>query len=115
MGGGSGAAQEGMDREAGGGTGVQLTARAIASKLGLGKGRKLLLAASACFQFVEGEKTHTRGEVFAEAKIAAGFYKGNLLANLSQYPKGLGDKVNEVEKDTYSINADTLKELKEKT
>ncbi|MCX6570515.1 MAG: hypothetical protein NT006_03715 [Candidatus Aminicenantes bacterium] len=111
---GSGAAHEGTGKDVGKGRGIQLTTGNIAAKLGLGKGKDLLLAACAHLEFVEGKQTHTREEIIADAKTATGFYKTSHVNNLTLYLGRLRDKLNEISKDNYTLNDATRADLKAK-
>ncbi len=109
-----GAPHEGSGKDAGKGQGIQLTTGDIASKLGLGKGKNLLLAACAHLEFFEGKQSSTREEILAQAKTAKSFYRASVRNNFSAYLQRLGDKLNEIAADTYAINEITRNELKEK-
>lgn len=111
---GSTGAAEGLSGSTDNSAGLKLTTRDIASKLKLGKGRNLLLAACLQLELVQGKASCTREEILAQAKTATGFYKASLVNNLSKYLDQLGDKLNEVEPNTYAIKNEVLSALKDK-
>ena len=111
---GAGATHEEPGKGTGKGSAFQMTTLEIASKLKLGKGSNLLVAACAHLEFVKGKQSCTKDEIFAESKTATGFYKATLQGNLTKYFRALGDKLNVVGTDTYTLNDETRADLKGK-
>lgn len=112
----SGAHDKGTGKDAGKGTGVQLTTGNIASKLDLGKGKELLLASCAYLEFLAHKETYKRDDILAQAKTATGFYKTSHGANLTIYLKRLvsAHKLNEIAEGTYTMTDKVRNELKVK-
>ncbi len=93
-----------------------LTTNSIATRLDVKSGPDLILAACIHMHFSKGAETFTRANIIAEMKQASNFYKGNYISNLSKYLKSLmvGKKIIERSKDTYALDAQTVKEMERK-
>ena len=111
---GAGAGHEAAGKDPVTGGKLQMSTGDLAAKLGLKKGKDLLLAACAHLEFVLGKQTYTRDEILADAKLATGFYKTTHVNNLTLYLGRLRDKLNEISKDTYTLNDATRADLKGK-
>ncbi|MCY3973108.1 MAG: hypothetical protein OXF52_02750 [Candidatus Dadabacteria bacterium] len=94
----------------------QMTVNTIASRLRAEKGGDLVVATCACLHLVKKLKTLTRNEIIQEMKLATNHYKKSMSGNLTPYIKTLikENKLLEVSKDTYSLQANTLSEIEEK-
>ncbi len=71
---------------------VQMTTKAIATKLGAKSGPDLLTAAIVSLSIVQGRDLFSRQELNDEMKTAIGFYKQTYTNNLGKYLDGLQKK-----------------------
>ncbi len=92
------------------------TTKALADKLSVKDGPGLIMVAAAHLFFVKGQEKFNRSDLLREMKSASGYYKPTYNANLSKYLNTLGKKNQLIEqsKDTYTLNADAIKDLEAK-
>ncbi|MEM4988793.1 hypothetical protein V8G57_15475 [Collimonas sp. H4R21] len=86
---------------------LQMTTNTIASKLGVGSGAELVLAACAHLCLVKGADKYSRSNILGEMKLASNFYKTTYNNNLSASLKTLvkGGKLLETAADVYALDA----------
>lgn len=93
---------------------IDLSVSTIASKLNVGTGPELIIAACASLQIVEKRESYSRGDILKKAQSAKSFYKSTYGKNLSQYLKSsvTNKKLLENGSNQYSLAQTTLQELK---
>jgi hypothetical protein len=98
------------------GNGINMTASSIAAKLNSKTGADLVISACAHLHFVKKMESMTRKEILQEMKDAKSYFKNTYNKNLSRLLISLikDKKLLESGKDIYSLEAQFIKELREK-
>lgn len=94
----------------------QMTAKAIAAKLGGDSGGELLYAAVASLAVIKKKETFTRQEILDEMKLAVGYYKPTYSGNLTSYLEAASKKgvIIETAKDVYALKDGARVEMEQK-
>lgn len=97
-------------------SGLQGTTNTYAAKLGGSSGPELAIAAAARLRIGMSTETFSRAKLLEEMKSAASYYKKSYGSNLTKIIGTLvsNQKLIESAKDTYSLHANTEKELRAK-
>lgn len=92
---------------------INLSTASVAAKLGCADGPDLLVAAGAHLTLSQHVEAFTRQQLLDQIKAAKAYYKKSYSNNLTKYLIGLvkGGKFNEPSTGTYSLAADTRKDL----
>jgi hypothetical protein len=90
-----------------------LSAKTIASKLGVKSGSELVMAACAHLSLVKKQATFGRKAILDEMKGATGFYKSTYGSNLTKYIDSLlkSDDLTETGTDAYTISDKKAREI----
>lgn len=92
---------------------IQGTTATLAAKLGGSSGPDLIMCAAARLHFVLGKDKFHRKELLEEMKSASNYYNTNYAKNLSTLLGNIvkAGKLMEPSKDSYSLSADSLKNM----
>lgn len=95
---------------------TKMTAKAVATALGVNSGSDLLYAACAFLSIIQQQETFTRQAILEAMKSAVGFYKPSYNNNLSNYLSTICEKgvLIEVEVQVYTVKAAAASEMEQK-
>ncbi|MGP8231231.1 MAG: hypothetical protein ACLQL2_01000 [Methylovirgula sp.] len=95
---------------------ITMTAKSIASKLGVDSGTTLAYAAAAALSLMQGREQFSRQNLHDEMKTATGFYKQTYGSNLSNYIDTLTRQgtLIEVAKDVFTVKSAELDAMRSK-
>ena len=106
---------EGNEGSGAGGQDIQMSIKAIATKLSCKSGADLAIAAAAHLTLVKKTKIFSRKTLLAEMQTASSYYKSSYSANLTTTLNSLlKSKFNEPKSGNYALTEGTKEELRSK-